>query len=787
MPFIANEGQIEDNLVRFYARTYAGTVNVTEKGEMVYSLPHSPNPQSTIRNPQSETWTLKETLVGASSVSVRGIDRAEAKVNYFIGNDKSKWKTNIPTYNTVSLGEVYRGIDLSLKAYGKTMEKVFTVQPGADPKAINLKIEGASTLKINKEGELEIETGCGPVRLSKPLAYQEKNGQRDNVQVAYHLDGNRYGFTVNNFDKSLPLVIDPIIYITYLGGSTDDAIASIAADAAGHAYVAGRTNSINFPTANAYESTYQGGIYDVFVTKLSADLSSLIYSTYLGGTYQDEAYDIAVDASGNAYVTGLTNSADFPMWNAYDGTTIGYPSDYDAFVTKLSADGSSLVYSTYLGGIGTDDGWGIAVDTTGNAHVTGRTRSSDFPTTGGAFDTTKNGVVADVFVTKFNSAGSALDYSTYLGGTDYDLGFDIALDTSGNVYVTGWTDSIDFPTTAGAYQTTYGGGSKDAFVTKIDPSQAGPNSLVYSTYLGGSLSEGDKQGIDVDTAGNAYVVGATDSINFPTTPGAYQTTYGGGGYTDGFITKLSADGSYLVYSTYLGGSDHDGCYGIFLETGGTAIVAGETSSTDFPTTEYAVQPDNAGGQDTFGARLSPDGSWLVYAGYLGGSLDDYADPSPIATDGVGNFYMAGSTLSSDFPATPGAYQTTYGGGSIDAFVTKRELETAISGTITYTLEGSVNKNLFIWGSENPGFPTGQHGVLYIQEVAPGVDQTISYTMYNVGQVRAYLYYFIDVNENGEPDIGEPFGYQGYMPGSSPGYTQMILGSPAAGLSGASLL
>ena len=219
-------------------------------------------------------------------------------------------------------------------------------------------------------------------------------------------------------------------------------------------------------------------------------------------------------------------------------------------------------------------------------------------------------------------------------------------------------------------------------------------SLVWSTYLGGSVGEYG-HAIAVDASGNVYVTGTTDSADFPTI-NAYQSTNEGG--YDAFVTKLSADGSYLVYSTYLGGSDNDGCYGIVVDTGGNAHVAGETSSTDFPTTEYALQPDNAGGQDVFGAWLNPDGSWLVYAGYLGGSSNDYADPSPFAIDGAGNSYLAGSTLSSDFPATPGAYQTTPGGGG-DAFVVKRNLETAMSGTVTYTLGGLDNKNLIIWGSE----------------------------------------------------------------------------------------
>ena len=318
MPFIANEGQIEDKRVHFYAKTFGGTVYVTEQGEMVYSLAHSPNPQSEIlhpvesrlrrvRNaefhrasPKSQSWALKETLIGASISSPQGTDQAQTKVNYFIGNDKSKWKTNIATYNSVSLGEVYHGTNLSLKAYGKTIEKVFTVQPGADPSAIRLKMDGASSLRINEQGELEVETGLGVVRFSKPAAYQERNGVRNDVRVAYVADGNTYGFKAAEYDRASPLIIDPVlVYSTYLGGSDSEGGWGIAVDGSGNVYVTGWTDSTDFPLSESVPAQFENaGLMDAFVVKLNPSYSELIYSTYLGGSGDDHPLGVAVDGSG---------------------------------------------------------------------------------------------------------------------------------------------------------------------------------------------------------------------------------------------------------------------------------------------------------------------------------------------------------------------------------------------------------------------------------------------------------------------------------------------------------
>jgi len=503
---------------------------------------------------------------------------------------------------------------------------------------------------------------------------------------------------VATYDRTHPLVIDPVLsYSTYLGGSGNDFASGIAVDAAGNAYVTGSTDSTNFPTtAGAFAGVT--GSSDAFVTKLDPSGSTLVYSTYLGGSGDDVARGIAVDASGNAYVTGQTSSPDLPTANAFQPVFVGGPADlgpagpYDGFVTKLDSTGSTLLYSTYLGGNDADVSFAVAVDASGNAYVAGWTRSSDFPTTPGAFAVSRTGA-DDAFVAKLDPTGSALVYSTFLGGSNniktanpLDTGRAIAVDGSGSAYVTGYTYSSDFPTTAGAFQTIFGSGAFGhvAFVTKLDPAGS---ALVYSTFLGGTSGIDEGLGLAIDAGGNAYVTGVTLSSDFPTTPGAFQSVSGGA--RDAFVTKLNPAGSLLVYSTYLGGGKHDLASAIAVDAAGNAFVAGTTGpledgcnssfpcTDDFPTTAGAVQPVYGGGfRDAFLATLDSSGSALIFSTYLGGSGNDSG--IGIALDSGANAYIAGATASSNFPTTAGAFQPIFAGGdnrpnpgdSFDAFVGK---------------------------------------------------------------------------------------------------------------------
>jgi hypothetical protein len=570
----------------------------------------------------------------------------------------------------VKYANVYPGVDLVYYGNQRQLEYDFVVEPGADPRQIQLGFEGAKRLRLDADGDVILSIGGGEVIEHKPVIYQEIGGMRRRVTGGYALrNGHTVGFKLAGYDSHRSLTIDPsLVYSTYLGGSSDGT--AIAVDSLGNAYVAGTATSSNFPTtAGAFQTTLRGD-GDAFVAKLNSSGSGLVYSTYLGGGNFDAGGGIALDSSGNAYVTGHTFSTDFPTTAGAFQTTLG--GETNAFVSKLNSSGSALVYSTYLGGSNRDVGQGIAVDSLGNAYVAGTATSSNFPTTAGAFQTIYGGGVTDAFVSKLNSSGSALVYSTYLGGSHGTLGDEgasgIALDSPGNAYVTGQTDSSDFPITPGAFQTTLLG-SQTAFVSKLNGSGS---ALVYSTYLGGNSADWGI-GIAVDLAGNAYLTGGTNSSDFPTTAGAFQTTLSMGGdgdaFVDAFVAKLNSSGSGLVYSTYLGGGNFDAGGGIALDSSGNAYVTGVTQSGNFPTTAGAFQSTFGGGvENAFVSKLNSSGSALVYSTYLGGSVDDVGQG--IALDSGGNAYVTGATTSSDFPTTAGAFQTTYGGGNVDAFVGK---------------------------------------------------------------------------------------------------------------------
>ena len=405
------------------------------------------------------------------------------------------------------------------------------------------------------------------------MAFQEIAGKRAPVASRYELTGYAYGFTTDSYDSSRELIIDPgLEYSTFLGGTSHELGNGIVVDASGNAYVVGVTQSPNFPTtAGAFDRTgAASNNLDVFVTKLNPAGTALVYSTFVGGTNSEWGRGIAIDAANNVYVTGQTMSSNFPTTGGAFDRTFNIDTcprcgidQQDAFVFKLNASGSSLVYSTFLGGFDFDDGLGIAVDTAGSAYVTGETGSSNFPTTAGSFSRVKAGVF-DAFVAKLNPTGSALVYSTYLGGSEVDMGQRIALskDGSNQAYILGSTSSPNFPTTAGAFDTTANGGF-DVFVARLN---ASGSSLIYSTFLGGSDS-GGASGLAVDAAGNAYIGGSTSSPNFPVTPGVLSTVLTGSG--DAFVTKLNAAGSGLIFSTLMGGSGTEGIGGLVLDAEGT--------------------------------------------------------------------------------------------------------------------------------------------------------------------------------------------------------------------------
>jgi hypothetical protein len=678
LSFEANHGQ-SDPAVRYLARGRGYTLFLTAQEAVLVLRPPS---QST----EVQPTVVRLGLAGANPApEVVGEALRPGRVNYFRGNDPRQWRTDIPTYARVRYRAVYPGVDLVY--YGNTqgaLEYDFVVGPKADPGIIVLTVAGADRLEVDAAGDLILHVAGGEIRQRKPLIYQERDGVREEVAGGYvRLGPDRVGFRVEAYDAGRPLVIDPALtYSTLLGGSGGESGISIAIDTAGHAYVTGATEGPNFPTTDgAFDRTWNGSI-DAFVTKLNPTGTALVYSTYLGGSRYDAGRDISVDAAGNAYVTGVTDSADFPTTpGAWDRTF----ASGDAFVTKLNATGSLLSYSTYLGGSSGDSANAIAVDGEGNAYVTGSTHSTDFPTTPGAFATTWNGGETDAFVTKLNPTGSGVVYSTYLGGGrgitwGFDIGTAIAVDRMGNAYVTGVTDSADFPTTPGAFDRTLGG-SRDVFVTKLNPTGAQP---VYSTYLGGSGQDGNFVGIAVDTAGSVYVTSLTTSTDFPTTAGAFDRTWNGS--IDAFVTRLNPEGTALVYSSYLGGNGIDDTWGIAIDALGNAYVTGRTTSTDFPTTPEAFDTTANGPGDAFLTKLNPAGTGLVYSTYLGGSHNDYG--SRVVVDAAGNMYVTGATGSGDFPATA----RFGGGGWWDVFVARFAAVIASPVIGPFRVTGVENRN-----------------------------------------------------------------------------------------------
>jgi hypothetical protein len=603
--------------------------------------------------------------------TLSGADPQEARFNYFLGNDPRKWRTNLPTYGGVLYRDAYPGIDLKFYGTGRQLEYDLIVQPGADFRQVKFQYEGVRSLQVNPEGDLVLELpDGGQLVQKKPVVYQEIAGRRlareGRFQVARAQGKWRYGFQVAAYDKSRPLIIDPVLlYSTYLGGSKTDTAWGIAVDRQGCAYVTGDTSSTDFPTKDPYYPANPGG-QSVFVSKFNAAGNGLYYSTYLGGSASDHGYGIGVDGEGNAYVSGSTQSSDFPTKNAFQTY---YGGSTDCFVAKFGPDGT-LAFSTFLGGSSAEEAGtgGIVVDGAGNVYVTGLTGSGNFPITN-AYQAQLKGW-ADAFVTKVAPTGALL-YSTYLGGSSEDRGYGIALDAAGRFYVAGSTSSTDFPV-VNPFQGSKQGITNNGFVAKF---QSDGQALVYSTYLGGT--NGNWAGsVGVDAVGNIYVTGWTESTDFPV-KNAFQATYGGNG--DAFVAKLNpalAGANQLLYSTYLGGGGTEFPHGLAADSQGNAHICGWTGSTDFPEVNplkltYLLYSGKA-----FVAKFSPNGV-PFFSFRLGGPGYAYDYGNGLAVDRNGNIYLAGQTNSDNFPLK-NPYQATYM-GAYDGFVAKISPLASITG------------------------------------------------------------------------------------------------------------
>jgi hypothetical protein len=603
---------------------------------------------------QMHGQTLQVRFRGANSrVEVEGADRLAAQANFFEGDRPEDWRVSQPVYGEILYRSLYPGIDMTYRETGRRIKSEFLLAPGADPSLIRL--EYSATTSIGPAGELLVSGEHIEVREEAPFAYQESDAGRMAIPSRYKLlGGNTVGFDLGPYDHALPLVIDPVLsYATYLGGSGLGAVTALAVDSSGNLYATGWTEAVDFPLLAPVQPSNKGGV-DVFIAKLNATGTALIYATYIGGRGDDRAAGIAVDASGQAYITGSTTSADFPMITpglAPAQTTLG--GGRDAFALKLNAAGTALLYSTFLGGSNSDWGTAIALDTADHAYIAGDTLSADFPLLGAAQPLL--GGATDAFVTKLTPAG-AVAFSTFLGGALDEHAGGIAVDMNGNVYVAGGTTSQNFPVVAAMQAVN--GGAQDAFIAKI--SSAG-SAILYSTYLGGSGgavgTPEQANAIAVDADGNAYVAGVTNSPNFPVTASAFQTAFNA--VEDAFVAKVNAAGNALVYCTYLGGTGLDWASGLAIDSSGNAYVAGYTSSFDFP----AVAPLPAGFKglyDAFVLKLSAAGNALNFSTYFGGTGSDLSNA--IALDLSGNVFVGGQTNSLDL-ALQGALQSSNQGGS----------------------------------------------------------------------------------------------------------------------------
>ena len=796
LSFEANQGQV-DPRVRFLSRGNGYSLFLTDK-EAVLSLrkaekggPAAPMGSLAAKSqakktPSFESDVVRMQLAGASSrLAVTGADELPGMANYSIGNDPSKWHSNVPTFGKVRYEGVYPGVDLVYYGNQQQLEYDFVIKPGADAKSIRVRFAGAKKLRLDENGDLEVIAKNGKIAFRKPVVYQEMAGERHSIEGHFTLlAGGEAGFAVADYDRARPLVIDPTLsYSTYLGGGNGATYGTaIAVDGSGDAYVTGVVYATDFPASSgSYQMANKksASTFDAFVAKLNPTGTALAYATYLGGSgntsvagtlnHGDYPTGISVDGSGEAYVCGIAYSVDFPVSSgAFQMTNKGGSNGVsNGFVTKLNATGTSLVYSTYLGGsgitgyagnasLGDTGGDGcasVAIDASGDAFLTGTAYSTDFPLAGSSYQTMNHASGSrhpNAFAAKLNSQGTALDYSTYLGGSTGDGGSGIAVDSSGNAYIDGATYSTDFPISGNALQ----GSNKavasvgsNAFVAKLNVTGS---SLLYSTYLGGSGNPNGPSGnnngdvalsIALDSAENAYLFGLTSSSDFPVTSNVLQPMNNAfaAGEPDYFIAKVNPSGSGLVYATYLGGSQaslNAGSSGLAVDSSGDAYVTGYVIGTDYPVSSNPYQSAPACALEAGGpvteytspvfSELNPDGTALLYSTYFGGSggpVNTFGAISErpcdfgygVALDSQGNAYLTGSAVSSDFPNTPGAYQRTNPANG-SAFVSKFLLSSNTTTIATKTVltssadPAAVGASVTLTATVSPaggnGIPTG---------------------------------------------------------------------------------
>ncbi len=670
--FIENRGQW-DARAQFLCRTSGVNEWLTTDGMVFDFNKFTPEAGSTRKQPSGtlQGHVVKISFTNAKPTQVSGVKELEGKYNYLLGNDRTKWTTGARSFSEARAEQPYDGISVRYYTEQGRPRYDLIVKPGADPSQASLKVEGANGVRVLENGDLAIDTSLGTVEEKGLVAYQEQGGLRTPVNCRMVQENNTIRFDTGSYDPSKPLIIDPLVYSTMLGGTNStNYVGGIAAAPSGDAVVAGYETSTDLPTSTgAYQTTDPSKFGVISVTELNSDGTGVVFSTFLGGSSWQSAEGVKVDASGNPVVVGGTTSDDFPVTaNAYQKTNLAWPSS-TAFVTKLNATGTDLVFSTLLGGAdGPTEAYSLDLDTSGNVLVGGYTDTNGFPTTAGALQT--QAVGESNFVAKLNSTGSALDFSTYLGSST-DSVTAVAFDKSGYAYIAGDSQTTDIPVSAGAYQTTnesvLQGGSRrlggflmvaqNGFVLKLNATGTG---IEYGTYLGGK-SVDFITGLAVDSVGNAVVGGMTASSDLPTTSGAFQASdHAGEGDFSGFVAKLNGSGTKLAFGTYLGGSKSTTMSGIALDIYDNVVVTGWTNSRDYPTTAGAYQTINPNEtEESIVTQLKGNGTGILYSSLLGGTGMSYGDSGEhVAVNGLDQVLVAGIASSPDFPVTAGAWQTS---------------------------------------------------------------------------------------------------------------------------------
>ncbi len=660
LTFVENRGQWSDH-VKFRSDIGGATVWFTADKVVFQLSRRMPGATSQINplDPRSNNVFSKDggiprqsiaysvSIEGANaSATVEGNQAHTGNFNYLVGPSPATWRTNVSAYSAISYRDIYPGIDLIYRGADDHLEYDFAVKPGVDPSQISLRFDGVNSLSVDPSGALLVNTDWGTLIERAPRVTQRDNGVDHEISSEYQLIGNQaVRFKLGkNYDPTLPTLIDPVLsFSSLLGGSSDDYGTGVAVDTAGCVYIAGYTSSSNFPIVGAYDPSANGS-FDAFVTKISPNGSTIIYSTYVGGSNDDRVSKMAVTPSGQATVVGYTVSTDFPTQSAYDNSANGLQ---DIFAFRLSSAGDALLFSTYLGGSSDERGFDIAIDASGRTYIAGETNSSDIPTPSG-YDISKNAGF-DAYIARLSANGTSLEYGTYLGGNSSEGAFGIAVDNGNVAYVTGYTNSPDFPM-ASAYDPSHNF-DYDVFVSKLSSSGG---SLSYSTFLGGTGTEWATS-IARDGANNMYITGLTTSNLFPTI-NAYDNSFSA--VFDAFVTKIAASGTSLSYSTYLGSGGADEGLAISVDPLDQAVVAGFTNSSNFPTLD-AVRPLYSGLEDMFITKFKAAGNQLLYSTYLGGSDDDEA--VGVTCDQFGNAIVAGFTVSSGFPLASAMDSTANGG------------------------------------------------------------------------------------------------------------------------------